>query len=348
MATLIDELINSNQLITSLISALVTFVFFIIVFSFLAKFKWKRKIFLSAFFSIERWPFAVVCLLITLYATFPFNQFTNEKFLVDFLVIVMIFSITWFFLRMIRVINEVIYSRFPVDKEDNLQERKIRTQYQYIQSILTIIIILVGIGFILLQFDSLQALGTGLLASAGIVGIIIGFASHQILANLLAGFQIAFTQPFRIDDVVVVEGEWGRIEEITLTYVVVRIWDQRRLVLPITYFVNNPFQNWTRTTADVWGSVFIYVDYSVPIEKVREQLKSIVSISDLWDGKVAVLQVTDTTERTITLRALVSARNASDAWSLRCFVREKLVTFLQNKYPDSLPRIRIEEKALKK
>ena len=207
---------------------------------------------------------------------------------------------------------------------------------------------MVGVGFILLQFDSLQPLGTGLLASAGVVGIIIGFASHQILANLLAGFQIAFTQPFRIDDVVIVEGEWGRIEEITLTYVVVRIWDQRRLVLPITYFINNPFQNWTRTTADIWGSVFIYVDYSVPIEKIREELKRIVSTTKEWDGKVAVLQVTDSSERTITLRALVSARNASDAWSLRCFVREKLISFLQNKYPDSLPKLRLEEKSVKK
>lgn len=348
MATLIDQLINSNQLIISLISALVIFGFFTILFSFLKRIKWKRKKFLLTFFSLERWPFAVVCSLITLYLTFPFKQITDAKFLEDLLVIFLIISITWFFLRLIRVIKEVIYARFPVNKEDNLQERKIRTQYQYIQSILFIIIILVGIGFILLQFDSLQALGTGLLASAGIVGIIIGFASHQILANLLAGFQIAFTQPFRIDDVVIVEGEWGRIEEITLTYVVVRIWDQRRLVLPITYFINNPFQNWTRTTADIWGSVFIYVDYSVPIEKVREELKRIVSNTDQWDGKVAVLQVTDTSERTITLRALVSARNASDAWSLRCFVREKLILFLQNKYPDSLPRIRIEKKSLKK
>lgn len=347
MATLIDLLTNSNQLLTSLVSTLVIFVFFIILFSLFAKIKWKRKKFLSAFFSLERWPFAGVCSLINLYFTFPFKQITNGKLLEDFLVIVLIISITWFFLRLIKVIKEIIYDRFPVDKEDNLQERKVRTQYQYIQSILFIIIILVGIGFILLQFDGLQALGTGLLASAGVVGIIIGFASHQILANLLAGFQIAFTQPFRIDDVVIVEGEWGRIEEITLTYVVVRIWDQRRLVLPITYFINNPFQNWTRTTAEIWGSVFIYVDYSVPIEKVRDELKLIVTSSDLWDGKVAVLQVTDTSERTITLRALVSARNASDAWSLRCFVREKLIQFLQEKYPNSLPRIRIEEKSPK-
>jgi small-conductance mechanosensitive channel len=238
----------------------------------------------------------------------------------------------------------VVYAYFPIDKADNLHERKVRTQFQYIRYILTFIIMFVGMAFIFRQFQSLQAIGTGLLASAGVIGIIVAFAANQTLGNLLAGFQIAFTQPFRIDDVVIVEGEWGRIEEITFTYVVVRIWDQRRLVLPISYFIKNPFQNWTRTTADIWGTVFLYLDYSVPIEKIREELNRIVSSSELWDGKVAVLQVTDTSERTITLRALVSARNASDAWSLRCYVREKLISFLQKKYPESLPLIRIEEK----
>jgi small-conductance mechanosensitive channel len=348
MSTIVEELINSNQAINAIIATFIMVVLTLIIFFILSKIKWKRPAFLSTFFSLEKIPFTTVCALIILYALFPFQQFTSDVLPKKMLTITIIIVIIWFFLRLVTVIKEVVFTYFPIDKSDNLHERKIRTQFQYIRYILTFIIIFVGIAFILYQFDSLRTIGTWILASAGVIGIIIAFAANQTLGNFLAGLQIAFTQPFRIDDVVIVEGEWGRIEEITFTYVVVRIWDQRRLVLPISYFINNPFQNWTRTTADIWGTVNLYVDYSVPIEKIREELKRIVSSSDLWDGKVAVLQVTDTSEKTITLRALVSARNASDAWSLRCFVREKLISFLQEEYPDSLPRLRIEEKVSKK
>ncbi len=348
MSTIVEELINSNQAITSIIAAFIVVILTFIIFFILSKIKWKRPAFLSTFFSLEKMPFTAVCALIILYTLFPFQQFTGNILPKKMLAIIIIIAIIWFFLRLVTVIREVVFTYFPIDKSDNLHERKIRTQFQYIRYILTFIIIFVGIAFILYQFDSLRAIGTWLLASAGVIGIIIAFAANQTLGNFLAGLQIAFTQPFRIDDVVIVEGEWGRIEEITFTYVVIRIWDQRRLVLPISYFINNPFQNWTRTTADIWGTVNLYVDYSVPIENIREQLKQIVSSSDLWDGKVAVLQVTDTSEKTITLRALVSARNASDAWSLRCFVREKLISFLQEEYPESLPRLRIEEETSNK
>jgi small-conductance mechanosensitive channel len=343
MSTLIDELINSNEVIISLITTFVSAFFIFIIFLILSKIKWKRTKILSTFFSQEKIIFTIVCALSVFYYSFPFKQFTNNVLLEKTVIISIIITIMWFFLRLVFIIKKVVFSYYPIDKPDNLQERKIRTQFQYLQYILTFIIILISFAFIFYQFDNLRTIGTGLLASAGIFGIVIAFAAHQTLGNFLAGLQIAFTQPFRIDDVVIVEGKWGRIEEITFTYVVVRIWDQRRLVLPISYFINNPFQNWTRTTADIWGTVKLFVDYSVPIDKIREQLKHIVSSSDLWDGKVAVLQVTDTSEKTITLRALVSARNASDAWSLRCFVREKLITFLQKEYPDSLPKIRIDK-----
>jgi len=247
----------------------------------------------------------------------------------------------WFFLRLISVLKDVVYSYYPLEKEDNLHERKVRTQFQYIQIILSMIIIITGIAFILWQFDDLRGIGTGLLASAGIFGLIIAFAAQSTLGNLIAGFQIAFAQPFRLDDVVIVEGEWGRIEEITLTYVVVRIWDQRRLVLPISYFINHPFENWTRRTSDILGTIFLYVDHSISVNIIREELQKIVKTSDLWDEKLALLQVTDSTEKTIELRALVSAKDASDAWNLRCYVREKMISFLQKNYPESLPKIRI-------
>jgi len=167
-------------------------------------------------------------------------------------------------------------------------------------------------------------------------------AAQRTIATFIAGLQIAVTQPIRVDDVVIVENEWGRIEEITLTYVVVRIWDLRRLVVPITYFIEKPFQNWTRVTADILGTVFIYVDYTVPIESIRAELQRILKSSELWDGKVCVLQVTNTSERTVELRALMSAADASTAWSLRCQVREKMVDFIQKNYPDALPKLRAE------
>lgn len=194
----------------------------------------------------------------------------------------------------------------------------------------------------LMTFDKVRQLGTSILASAGIIGIIVGLAAQRTIATLLAGLQIAITQPIRVDDVVIVENEWGRIEEITFTYVVVRIWDLRRLILPITYFIEKPFQNWTRVTADILGTVFIYVDYTVPVQAIREELHRILKSTDLWDGKAWGLQVTNATERTVELRALMTAPDASAAWDLRCEVREKILEFVQKKYPDGLPKVRAE------
>jgi small-conductance mechanosensitive channel len=185
-------------------------------------------------------------------------------------------------------------------------------------------------------------LGASLLASAGIASVVIGFAAQKSLSNLIAGFQIAFTQPLRLDDVVIVEKEWGRVEEITLTYVVVRIWDLRRLVLPITYFIEKPFENWTRTSSDILGTVFLYADYSANVEAVRNELTRVLKGAPLWDGKVGLLQVTNTSEKTIELRALMSARDASDAFDLRCLVRESLVAFLQRETPQALPKNRVD------
>jgi small-conductance mechanosensitive channel len=342
MISLIINII-SNQLLTSLVAALVAFIMIPIFFLLLGKFKWKHKKFLYAFFRQEKWPIALIITLTILYFLFPFDEFTNDLFYQKIVFIGTIIAAILFSLRFLFVIKEIVFLRFPVDEPDNLQERKVRTQFLYIHYLLAIIIIIVGVSVIFWQFDFLQGIGTGLLASAGISGIIIAFAAQRMLGNFLAGFQIAFAQPFRIDDVVIVENEWGRIEEITMTYVVVRIWDQRRLVVPISYFIDKPFQNWTRTNAEIWGTVFLYVDYTTPIDEIRKELEKIVKTSPLWDGNVVGLQVTDTSERTITLRALMSAKDSSDAWDLRCLVREKLISFLQKNFPDSLPRLRIEE-----
>lgn len=227
-----------------------------------------------------------------------------------------------------------------LDTPDNLQARAVHTQVMVLKKVAVAVIGIFTLASMLMVFESVRQFGASILASAGIAGIIVGFAAQRSIATLLAGFQIAITQPIRVDDVVIVENEWGRIEDITLTYVVVRIWDLRRLVLPITYFIEKPFQNWTRSSADILATVFLRVDYSAPLEALRTELTRILTTSAHWDGKVNVLQVTDAGERTLEIRALASAVDASTAWTLRCEVREKLVTFLQQHYPDSLPRLR--------
>ena len=262
------------------------------------------------------------------------------------LFIVNVIGFSWVLIRVVRIGEDYVVSTYDLSKEDNFRERKIRTQLQYVRRILVIAILVVGVSVILLSFESVQQIGTGLLTSAGVAGIIFGFAAQRSLANLFAGFQIAFTQPIRLDDVLVVEGEWGRVEEITITYVVVRIWDQRRLVLPINYFIEKPFQNWTRVSADILGTVFIYTDYNMPLQPLREELTKLLENHELWDGKVNVLQVTDSKADTMEIRALMSARNSSDAWDLRCFIREGLVNFIQTHHPESLPRTRAEIKPL--
>lgn len=200
---------------------------------------------------------------------------------------------------------------------------------------------MVAIGIALMSFNSIRNIGISVLTSAGIAGIIIGFAAQKALGTILAGIQIAITQPIRFDDVVIIDGEWGRIEEIKLTYVVVNIWDKRRLVVPSTYFLENVFQNWTRTQSGILGTVFIYTDYTVPLSPLREELKRLLTGSPLWDNDVGIIQVTEASEQTMELRVLVSARNSGEAFDLRAMVREGLIDFLQKEYPDALPKIRI-------
>jgi small-conductance mechanosensitive channel len=243
-----------------------------------------------------------------------------------------------------KVLEDYFFHKYDFTKENNLRERKLRTQLQFIRKFTVSLIVIITAALILLSFESMRRIGTGLLTGVGIGGIIIGFAAQKSLGNLLAGFQIAFTQPIRIDDVVIVEGEWGRVEEITLTYVVVNIWDQRRLILPITYFIEKPFQNWTRVSAELLGTVFLYLDYNIPIPPLREELTKVLSNHPLWDKRVNVVQVTDNKELNIEVRFLMSARNSSEAFDLRCVVREHMIAFIRDNYPDSLPKTRVEYK----
>jgi small-conductance mechanosensitive channel len=254
--------------------------------------------------------------------------------------VLLIGVVAFVLLQVIDAASAIVLQQYRLDVRDNLRARAITTQVLVLKKVAITSVGLFTLASMLMVFGSVRQFGASILASAGIAGIIVGFAAQRSIATLLAGFQIALTQPIRVDDVVIVENEWGKVEDITLTYVVVRIWDLRRLVVPITYFIERPFQNWTRTSADILGTVFLSVDYSVPLDALRAELTRILEASPLWDRKVNVLQVTEAKERSVEVRVLVSAADASLAWDLRCDVREKLLTFLQRNYPASLPRVR--------
>ncbi|CAH0999400.1 hypothetical protein LEM8419_00698 [Neolewinella maritima] len=245
-------------------------------------------------------------------------------------------------IRIVNVAADTVRHRYSVNATNNIQERKILTQLQYIQRIVGIIIFIVTVAFILLQFEAVRALGTGLLTSAGVGGIIIGFAAQKSIANLLAGFQIAFTQPIRIDDSLIVDGEFGKVEEITLTYVTLKLWDQRRMIVPLNNFIDNTFQNWTRGDTQLIGSVFMYVDYTFPVEALREEAKRFVELQEVWDKEVFGVKVTDNNADVMTIRITASGSNSGNTFDLRCAIREHLIGWIQAKHSEHLPRTRIE------
>ena len=254
----------------------------------------------------------------------------------------LIAAVAWLAIATIDVFDDLVAHRYTIDVADNLAARRIQTQVEMLRHIVAVVIIIITVAIMLMTFPSIRHVGESLFASAGVAALVAGLAARTTLTNLLAGVQLAITQPIRLEDVVIVEGEWGWIEEINTTYVVVRIWDLRRLVVPLSYFIEKPFQNWTRRTANILGTVFLYTDYTVPVEEVRRELQRILKTSGMWDGKVWGLQVTNCSEHTMELRALMSAPDGSSAWDLRCLVREQLVHFLQERYPASLPKVRAE------
>jgi small-conductance mechanosensitive channel len=291
-----------------------------------------------------RGPLRLLCPLLALYVARPLVESRVTDTLAEILGggmhALFVAAVTWLIVALLFAVEEAIAERYSVDQPNNLKARKIVTQARILRRIVTTVVVVLAVGVVLLEYEPFWELGTGILASAGVFGIIFGIAAQQTLGNLIAGIQIAFTQPIRVDDVVIVEGEFGWIEEITLTYVVVRVWDRRRIVLPITHFVTQPFQNWTRTSSDLIGAVFVQADYTVPVDAVREKLQEVVAASEKWDGDVCHLQVTDASERTVTLRAIASAPSAPDLWDLRCEIREALVTYLREEHPDALPAVR--------
>lgn len=248
----------------------------------------------------------------------------------------------WTAILLTNLFSDRMTRRHRMDLEDNPRARKFVTQVRLLRRTVNILIFIVATAFVLLTFDGVRKYGVSLFASAGVAGLAVGFAARPVLANLIAGVQIALTQPIRLEDVVIVEGEWGWIEEIGATYVVVRIWDWRRLVVPLSYFIEKPFENWTRDGTSIIGAVTWHVDYSVPVDKLRDKLIELVRTSSLWDGQVVKMHMVDANEKTIVVRGIMSARNSIGAWELRCEIREKLIAWLQAEYPTALPRFRTE------
>ncbi|MFC0528447.1 mechanosensitive ion channel family protein [Phytohabitans kaempferiae] len=270
------------------------------------------------------------------------GDFAGRDHVLHLLVLVVITAFAWLLGSLALAFEDVALTRFRTDVPDNLRARKLQTQVQVLRRVTVAAVVVVTVGVMLMTFPNVRTIGASLLASAGIIGVVAALAAQSTLSNIFAGLQLTFSDALRIDDVVVVEEEWGRIEALTLTHVVVQIWDDRRLIMPSTYFTTRPFENWTRTGSAVLGTAEFDLDWSVPVQDMREELRVLLEGSQLWDGRVCVLQVTDAVGGMIRVRALVSANDAPTLWDLRCLVREHFVAWVRDRQPTSLPRIRTE------
>ncbi len=299
---------------------------------------------ISSFTSSFRIPIILLSIIFGMSLATPFIElpYRLELIVQQGLSIASIVAITWLMINLVAIIRQLILQKYDIHAADNIRARKVYTQLKIVSRIINTFILILSLAAICMTFNSIQRIGYSLLASAGISAAIFGLAAQRSFGSIFAGLQVALTQPIRIDDVVIVENEWGVIEEINLSYVVMRIWDKRRLIIPISYFLEKPFQNWSRQSTDLIGSVFIYTDYTVPVDKLRAEFNRILQDHPLWDKKAGVVQVTDAKPNVAELRILVSASNAGKLFDLRCDVREKLIVYLQQHYPNSLPRTRIE------
>ena len=256
--------------------------------------------------------------------------------------LVVIAAFTWAAIGALRGMSAAIVVRHPTNLQDNLAARRVLTQARVLTRTLTGVVAVVGVAFALITFPQVRQIGASLLASAGVAGLVAGLAARSVLGNLIAGLQIALTQPLRIEDVLIVAGEWGRVEEITSAFVVMALWDQRRLIVPLQYLIEQPFQNWTRRSAEILGTAFLWVDPTLPVAPLRAEAERICKSAPEWDGRVCVVQVTDMSEAAMQLRFLVSSADSGRNFDLRCKMREGVIAFIQQRHPDGLPRRRID------
>ena len=257
--------------------------------------------------------------------------------------LLLIAALTWLAMCVTSGLARGIIARHPMLAEDNLEARRIQTQATVLSRSAMLLVLLAGASMALMTFPGARQVGASLLASAGVIGIVAGIAARPVFSNLIAGLQLALAQPIRLDDVLIVKGEWGRVEEITGTYVVLKLWDERRLIVPLQWFIENPFENWTRTSSQILGTVVLYLDFAMPLAPLRAELDRVVDAAEEWDGRVCLLQVTDASERAMQVRVLVSATSAGKSFDLRCKVREALVAFVVREYPHALPELRVSQ-----
>ncbi|MDO9339105.1 MAG: mechanosensitive ion channel [Bacteroidales bacterium] len=328
--------------------ALLVFIFFIYRYLFLF---FKKKLshshgklddFILDLFKIPA-LWLIYLVLLEIFMHIFLNNLHIFPYLLHINTLLLIFLISWISIQFIKAGAYYLQSKLNIGASDNLKARKSLTQIKVFKGIANSIIVIIAIAIGLLTFEQVKNIGISLLTSAGIIGIIVGFAAQKSIGMILAGIQLAIAQPIRLDDVVIVEGEWGRIEEISLTYVVVKIWDERRLILPVTWFLEKPFQNWTYTSADITGTIFLYVDYSFPVESIRSALPEMLKGNPGWDGRILNVQVTKATEQFKEIRVLLSSSDASKNWDLRAAIREKLIDFINVNYPDTFVKIRIKK-----
>ncbi|MBH0238470.1 mechanosensitive ion channel family protein [Methylobrevis albus] len=319
-----------------------------IVFRLLTQLVAERDLFWRSLVARTGGPVRLAMVIVVLGAASTVAPLTGDQadWMRRLLQIAFIVLLGWIARTALHIWTTVYLRRFKLDAEDNLLARKHVTQSRILERVANFLIYVIAVAAVMMTFESVRQYGVSLLASAGAAGVVIGLALQSVLKNLFAGIQLAVTQPLRLDDALLVEGEWGNVEEITATYVVLRLWDWRRLVLPLSYFIEQPFQNWTREGSALIGTVMIYLDYDVPVADIRAEVERIASASPLWDRKVVAVQVTDFRESVMEVRILVSATTAPRTFDLRCIVREQLVEFLRAKYPAALPRTRIEVASL--
>jgi small-conductance mechanosensitive channel len=299
----------------------------------------------ASFVARIRWPTRLILLAFLVTAVLPTLPLAPELSLLlrRIASLSLIAMVGWMAISVVSLAGDILALRYNIEIADNLAARRVQTQLRILTRTINLVALVVTVSIMLMTIPEVREFGVSLFASAGVAGLAVGLAARPALANLIAGLQIALAQPIRIDDVVIVEKEWGRIEEITSTYVVVRIWDERRLVVPLSYFIEKPFQNWTRRTAELIGDVTWHLDYTAPVDAMRKKLDEFVRASKKWDGKTALIQVTDTDRQTIEVRALVSADNSGANWDLRCEVREKMIEYLREHHAGCLPRVRQEQ-----
>ncbi len=289
-----------------------------------------------------RWPwFAVLLITANRIALSTLKQNLGTGVALEVLHVLLIAAASWLVVKILLVVEDALFQRLRIDVPDNRRRRRARTQVTILRRLTAVTITLLSIATMLTTFTPLRTLGASLFASAGVAGVLVGLAAQTTLTNVLAGLQLAWTDLLRFDDVVLVEQQWGRVEEMTLTYVALRLWDERRLVLPTTYFTRTPFENWSRRETRVIGSVILHVDYNAPLAELRAEARRLVMASPLWDRRDWVLQVVDTTPSTMVVRVLASAADAPSSWDLRCELREGLLVFLNTRYPGALPRARL-------